>query len=741
MEYFRQGGPARASPQVWFWTLVTMFFTVFGQIVFSCKAQAESSDNGTLYAIKEYPDGTRYKVKWENIGTTTDDASTHGGPPRFRAPREGELEKVSEDGKQVPPAKSNTAPAVKVAQAQESDPPSKPAAPPPGRMAVTANQSPINTERVFRRRAEGSSLPARLGPSLEFGQAYQDYGTDPLRLDPHPPILSVEEQPSQKVEKSKPFAASLRGLIFLADPAQIQPLGIPNLQGVESRVSFLSKSQAEKIASPYLQKPVSMKTLSEIRKKVNEWLASTGRTVATVIVPEQEIRGGVIQILILSGRLGEVRVEGNRYFNSGNLAGDIRLRPDEEIGLPALGDDVAWLNANPFRQVQTSLAPGSKAGSTDVVLEVTDRFPLRPYVSYDNFGVSTLGYDRYSTGFTLMDVWTGWDQKLDYQYLTSGGFSKLQANSASWAAALPWRHTATIFGSYSKANPDAVGQLDLSSYFWQVSGRYNFLLPTFLFKDNKGDLRHQAYLGFDFKAANSDVFFAGAQLEPSTNGLAGLYNIFQLAFGYTGTMTDPFGSTALELVGFASPGGATGNNSDASFQQINGGATANYVYGKFLLNRVFRLPEGVSLVGNLQIQQSNQTLMPTESFGIGGYDTVRGYDQRSANGDNAYLTNVEIRSPAFSFGQIFGEGDFPDQLVVLGFFDYGQVLQENSDTTTSVNWHLMSIGPGLRYSIGPYFTARFDWGFQLQQAPPGTTGGVGGRAGTSQAVVSATLAY
>ena len=741
MEYFRQGGPARASPQVWFWTLVTMFFTVFGQIVFPCKAQAESSDNGTLYAIKEYPDGTRYKVKWENIGTMTDDASTHGGPPRFRAPREGELEKVSEDGKQVPPAKPNTVPAVKVAQAQESDPPSKPAAPPPGRMAVKANQSPINTERVFRRRAEGSSLPARLGPSLEFGQAYQDYGADPLRLDPHPPILSVEEQPSQKVEKSKPFAASLRGLIFLADPVQIQPLGIPNFQGVESRVSFLSKSQAEKIASPYLQKPVSMKTLSEIRKKVNEWLASTGRTVATVIVPEQEIRGGVIQILILSGRLGEVRVEGNRYFNSGNLAGDIRLRPDEEIGLPALGDDVAWLNANPFRQVQTSLAPGSKAGSTDVVLEVTDRFPLRPYVSYDNFGVSTLGYDRYSTGFTLMDVWTGWDQKLDYQYLTSGGFSKLQANSASWAVALPWRHTATIFGSYSKANPDAVGQLDLSSYFWQVSGRYNFLLPTFLFKDNKGDLRHQAYLGFDFKAANSDVFFAGAQLEPSTNGLAGLYNIFQLAFGYTGTMTDPFGSTALELVGFASPGGATGNNSDASFQQINGGATANYVYGKFLLNRVFRLPEGVSLVGNLQIQQSNQTLMPTESFGIGGYDTVRGYDQRSANGDNAYLTNVEIRSPAFSFGQIFGEGDFPDQLVVLGFFDYGQVLQENSDTTTSVNWHLMSIGPGLRYSIGPYFTARFDWGFQLQQAPPGTTGGVGGRAGTSQAVVSATLAY
>jgi len=741
MAYFRFWSPARASPESWTRGPMIILFILFAGVCLLAKASAESSDNGMLYAIKEYPDGTRYKVKWENIGTTAEDTNLHGGPPRFRAPRQGELEKLPEDGKQAPPEKPIPAPTAKASQVPVSVPSAKPAEPPPGRMAVKANQSPITTERVFRRRAEGSSLPARMGPSLEYGQAYQDYGTDPLRLDPHPPILSVEEQPSQKTEKSKPFAASLRGLIFLGDPAQIQPSGIPEFQGVESRVPFLNKSQAEKIASPYMEKPVSMKTLSEIRKKVNEWLASTGRMVATVIVPEQEIRGGVIQILILSGRLGEVRVEGNRYFNSENLADEVRLRPDDEIGLPALGDDVAWLNANPFRQVQTSLAPGSKAGSTDVVLEVTDRFPLRPYVSYDNFGVSTLGYDRYSTGFTLMDVWTGWDQKLDYQYLTSGGFSKLQANSASWAAALPWRHTATIFGSYSKANPDAVGQLDLSSYYWQVSGRYNILLPTFLFKDNKGDFRHQAYLGFDFKAANSDVFFAGAQLEPSTNGLAGLYNIFQFVFGYTATMTDPFGSTALELVGFASPGGATGDNSDASFQQINGGATADYMYGKFLLNRVFRLPEGISLAGNLQIQQSNRTLMPTESFGIGGYDTVRGYDQRSANGDNAYMTNVELRSPPISFGQILGDGRFPDQLILLGFFDYGQVLQENSDTTTSVDWHLMSIGPGLRYSIGPYFTARFDWGFQLQQAPPGTTGGVGGRAGSSQAVVSATLAY
>ena len=88
-----------------------------------------------------------------------------------------------------------------------------------------------------------------------------------------------------------------------------------------------------------------------------------------------------------------------------------------------------------------------------------------------------------------------------------------------------------------------------------------------------------------------------------------------------------------------------------------------------------------------------------------------------------------------------GSAEELDQLVFLAFFDWGKVTQFASDTVTSVDATLMSVGPGLRYHVGPYASVRFDWGFQLKQAPAGTTGGPGGRPGTSQAVVSATLAY
>ena len=745
MAYFRQG--IRFAQRGLFGYFPSLLVLWLGTLAVPEPGQGQESKE-EFYIVKQYPDGTKTKVKWENVGKTSRPGDNHGGAPVFRPPRQGELEKLKEE---LPEVSESEPPAQPLPKAGERAPPVSPApagkaqtAPRPAESAAPAVAKTVETQSkgIWTRAGERSSLPARMGPSVQYGQAYQDYGAVPFRLDPKAADLRAEEKaPPLPPEATRPFLPALGGLVLWEEPGQVQGPGVEGAEGVQSHVSFLPEPQAKRLLNRFLKKPVSMATLGEIRQVLLAWLAAQGKEVVSVIVPEQEIRNGILQVLVLSGRMGTVRVEGNRYFSSENLRAQIRQPAGESLDLASLGEDAGWLNSNPFRQVQTSLAPGADPGTTDVVLEVQDRFPLRPFVSYDNFGVQSLGYDRYSLGLTLMDVWTGLDQKFDYQYLTSGGFSKLKANSGAWAIALPWRHTASIFGSYSLADPDASGQLDFNSYYWQTSFRYNFLLPDLDLQAPGFGWRHQFYIGFDFKSANSDVFFAGTPIPPSTNGLAGLYNIAQFPFGYTATITDPLGSTGVECAGFWSPGGISADNSNASFQQINGGATADYLYGKFLLNRVFLLPKAMSLVGNLQIQQSNRTLMPTESFGIGGYDTVRGYDQRSANGDNAYLVNVEFRSPGISFGQELGEGEFPDQLVLLGFFDYGQVLQVNSDTTTSVNWTLASVGPGLRYSIGPWFQVRFDWGFQLKPAPAGTTGGAGGPAGTSQAVLSASLAY
>ena len=586
----------------------------------------------------------------------------------------------------------------------------------------------------------GSAAAQAMGPSLKYGQSFQDYGPKTIPSGPLKPGAEITSMARPVAGGEDVVSEKLEGIAFLGTPGEVLAAGMAAVRGVTSTVPGLDESTAKEIAGKYLGGPVRMKDLLEICRQVTVYFQEKNQPVVTAMIPEQEVRGGVVQILVVRGKLGKVKVQGNRYFKTENLQKTVRIREDEDIDVGTLTDDVNWLNSNPFRQVTPSLAPSDAPGKTDVVLEVKDRFPFRPFVAYDNFGIQSLGYDRYSTGFTFMDVWTGLDQQVNYQYLTSGGFNNLIANSGAYSLALPWQHNLAIFGSYSKSNPSDVGPLDQSGYYWQVSGRYTIPLPTLSLIEGL-DYRHQIYGGYDFKAANSDLFFNGQNLPSTNGGLVGLYQISQFSLGYSLTMSDILGSTGFETVMYGSPGGMSSNNDNTSFQNINTGAQAQYVYGKFSLNRLFRLPGDAAVVLSGQIQQTSQDLMPSESFGIGGYDTVRGYDQRAANGDNGYLGNVELRSTPVSFWQICGGDEALDRLVVLGFFDWGQTMQYSSNSTTSQNFTLASAGPGLRYTIGPYFSLRFDWGFQLRNAPPGTTGGPGGRSGTSQAVLSASLAY
>lgn len=701
-------------------------------------ASSQEKGSSDVKVLKVYPDGTQVVVSWSELGATMDQGENHGGPPKIMAYNPGGM----------PKTKSQSAPSVPITQrsqtqlsvaSTEYQPPVKPivpmGAPSPSSAKTESTVGGTSVSKGF-----GSTFNPSMGPSLQYGQSFQDYGPKTMPSGPMK-AGSKTSRPSAFVSQGdEQVTANLTGIVFLGTVGEVAPTGRPTSSGIKTTVPGLSFSEVSRIAQPYMGKAVDFGDLDDICRQVMAYFESVNQPVVTALVPEQEIRGGVVQILVVRGKMGKVSVEGNRYFKSENLKSVVRLKEGDDIDLGTLTDDMNWLNGNPFRQVEPSLSPGQSAGQTDVVLEVKDRFPIRPYVSYDNFGIQSLGYDRYSAGASMIDIWSGWDQQLNYQYLTSGGFNALISNSGSYSVALPWEHSLTFLASYSKSNPDAVGPMVQSGYYWQVSGRYNIPLPTLNVLDGL-DYRHQVYAGYDFKAANSDLFFNGAALDPVYNGLVGLYNISQFVLGYGLNLTDPLGSTSFETVLYGSPGGMSANNNNTSFQNIDGGADAQYIYGKFSLNRVFRLPGDACLMLSGQIQQADSNLMPSESFGIGGYDTVRGYDQRSSNGDNGYLGNIEIRTPPISIWQWAGAGEALDQLVLLGFLDYGQVLQYSGDTTTSVNSHLMSVGPGLRYNIGPYFNVRFDWGFQLQQAPPGTTGGVGGRSGNSQAVLSATLAY
>lgn len=116
----------------------------------------------------------------------------------------------------------------------------------------------------------------------------------------------------------------------------------------------------------------------------------------------------------------------------------------------------------------------------------------------------------------------------------------------------------------------------------------------------------------------------------------------------------------------------------------------------------------LSLLAKGQI--SSQNLLPSEQFGLGGYDTVRGYDQREVNKDGAILASAEARSPALPVVKPWN-----DAVQFLIFLDYGWGSDHNAIPGQRKTDYLLGTGPGIRYTIEPYLTARLDWGIKLHK--------------------------
>jgi hemolysin activation/secretion protein len=528
------------------------------------------------------------------------------------------------------------------------------------------------------------------------------------------PVPQTAAPPSVPVPAAKPqsgiggngvLIAKLKALVFVPTPAAVDKAGTAARGIVLKGVAVPSEPDFRKLASSYLGRRITGDKLNTLISDIILYYRNHDRPVIDVIVPEQEITNGGLQVVLLEGKLGKVTVTGNRWFSSSEIADGVAIKPGESISQSQLQGDLDWLNQNPFRTTDLVYNPGEKLGQTDLVLQTHDRFPVRVYAGYEDSGNAATGFDRYLAGFNYGDLF-GIGQQLNYQYTISGDGESLRAHAGSYIIPLPWHNTLTFFGNYVDTKGQEPPLFGLVGRSYQISGRYTIPLPTFTFS-SVVNYKHDFSAGFDYKYNNNSLEFGGLTAGDT------LYDIDQFVMGYTGTENDPYGQTTINDQLYVSPGNWGGNNNDAAFNATHEFATSDYVYNTLILQRLTKLPDDWTLVLRGTVQTSNANLMPSEQLGFGGYDTVRGYDEREVNADDGYIFTTELRTPSISFGELFGSQVVKDQLQFLGFWDYGAAHDHTLLAGEPSETPLSSLGFGLRYSINTYFSLRYDYGFQL----------------------------
>ena len=568
----------------------------------------------------------------------------------------------------------------------------------------------------------------------------QDERIAPKTPPAKPPASEIVPPPADTAASEDILVPPLKAIIIVSALSDVKPEGVPGATGVKIiGPEFLRRADFEQLLTPYLGQAMSLAKIKQMQREVILFCRAADHPVIDAFYPEQDSTEGIIQMAVLEGKVGKITVlnEGERHFKDDVFTNAVRLQRGGFILESQLLDDINWLNRNSyFREVDVAFSQG-ELGEVDLQLRVKDRPPVRPYVGYENSGNEILGEHRVLAGVNLGDV-LGLDHQLNYQFTTDVDIETFKAHSLSYVVPLPWRHTLTVFGSYVDIDADLtdVGFTNFvqKGQSYQASLRYSVPLPRFAKVD------HEISAGFDYKKTDNNLEL-GLVTAPIFDTLT---EIAQFVLAYRGFRPDSFGSTAVGVQGFYSPGDLTPRNDKADFELVRGGADANYLYFRLLAERATKLPLGDGwrqkrvdelfawhIAGTYQWADSR--LLPSEQLGLGGYATVRGYDERVVNGDDGWIINNELRTPAFRIGNLLGKAGSYDTLQFLLFSDYGAARSPEAD------FDLVSVGGGVRYNVNTHFQFRFDYGWQLTDK--GLSSVASGKDKDSRAHLAALLSF
>ncbi len=496
---------------------------------------------------------------------------------------------------------------------------------------------------------------------------------------------------------------ALRGLVLV--PSQERVAQKADLTSPNEIKNLLEGAPPElgSALQAFLGEPLTLNLLAEVNRTINRVYREDDRPVVDAYLPEQDVSNGVVQLVVIEGRLGHVRTEGVERSNPDYLKKQVRIEPGEVLRESELDWDLDWLNSHPFRRVNMIFEPGEVEGTTDIVLQTTDAKPIRLHAGIDNTGLDVTGEHQWNFGATWGRVFNT-EQLLSYQYSTDIEFQNLEAHSLFYRIPLPWRHRIDFIAARVTSDVDVVASGEVIGLGGESTlSAVNYVIPI---RPRFFDLsRSELSLGADYKSTNNDVEFGGQSIFDETAA------VFQFSVGWNGTRPDPWGATGLSFDTVWSPGNLIGDNDDRSFGTQRGGATSDYFYTELSLERLFRLPQEWSLAFSGSGQFSNSRLISTEQLLAGGYRSVRGFDENLIRGDEGFLSSFELISPPFSPSQFLSSARDDDMHLIV--FTDAAWLSSVDGAADEEDTSLSSIGLELKYRWGSQWSMRAGYGWHL----------------------------
>ena len=497
-------------------------------------------------------------------------------------------------------------------------------------------------------------------------------------------------------------AAAVAAVVAWAPAARAQTPPVPatatatatvQVQGFE--VQGNSLLSADTLAQRLLEfkGPSTLQRLRDAAAAVQELYRRAGYGGVVAFLPEQALHDGVLRIRVVEGRLTRVDVADNKQFSTGNIRASLpTLVTGRTPDVRRIDAEIQLANENPAKTVQVLLQPGAEPGSIAAKVSVAEQPVQRFTARLDNTGSERTGRWRAALGWQHANVFDK-DHVFGAELQTAPEHpSSVAVLSGSYRAPLYGPALAIdAYGAYSDVDAGKVGtpagDLQFSGKGYVAGLRGSAYLPRYL------NIDQRLVLGLEWRQYLNHCAIAG--LPQGACGAAGAsVSVQPVSLTYTAqTVSDIRYGFSVGLHHNLGLGGSHGAAAD--FDAVRKGSTRAYTLLRGSGQVAVPVQGWGVLAARLQGQYSHQALVTGELFGIGGAQSVRGFEERELGGDAGAQMSVEVLSPlAGEWLPALAGYDLRGLL----FADAGYVAKRQGDPCNAGRSHckLGALGAGLR---------------------------------------------
>jgi len=508
------------------------------------------------------------------------------------------------------------------------------------------------------------------------------------------------------------------GLAFFLSGALISLLAFQGLtavvhaQGQEETVNFeikaftvegntlFSEREILPVLEPFSGAEKTADDVEQARDRLERFHHEKGYPTVLVNIPEQTVEQGMVRLQVIESKIGRVKVTGNRYFTKEKILKDLpAFRAGEIPYVPKVQEQLNRVNRSPDLKVAPVLMPGKELGSVDVELKVKDRRPLHGSLEVNNRSTQETSDLRVNAMVRYDNLWQK-DHSIGLQYQTSPeDMDEVEVVAASYVLPVPWSHdhVLALYGIWSDSDTAFGEGFEVIGKGFILGSRYVMSLPPYK------QYTHNLTVGLDYKDFDETTGFADGEEDVKTP-----IAYLPLSLAYSSFLPDSWGHTRFSTSMNVAFRGLVTDQREFEIKRYE--AKGNYLYATAGVERTQKLPADMSLYLKLDGQLADQPLISNEQYSAGGMESVRGYKETEALGDDAFHATAEVIAPnlakAFELSEHLG---FTPYL----FYDVAALRVKSPLPGQDGSQTIQGAGLGVRGYVSQFLSYQSDWAVAL----------------------------